>query len=106
MKTKWMLAIASVCVSLGASGVASAQRTELETQAYEFGWDSAKSVCRDLRPSFRRYGRYSASLTRTFSRWCRRGFDENIDNNGACQQRMRREGAYTRMWEARRDACQ
>ena len=103
MKTKLMMAIA--CASLSWAALASAQPNGLRTQAYEYGWDAAQNFCVDLRPRrFRTTDR--RSITETFSRFCKRGFDDHINSNRACQRRLRERNAYTYMWETRRSTCE
>ena len=101
MKVKRMMAIAGASLFLGTT-VFAQPRDGLRTQAYEYGWDAAQEFCVDLRPPFLRTIE-RGSMTRTFSRWCKRGFDEHIDDNWACKRRIREQGAYTLMWETRRD---
>jgi len=106
MKATLWLGIVCTALSLSAPALAQRHRDGIRTQAYEYGWDAANDFCQDLRPRRFRAHMAGRSITRTFSRYCKRGFDDLIDNNRACKRRIRREGAWSEMWDARRDACQ
>jgi len=109
MKTKLMLGLC--CASLSLVAGASAQpRGNLQEQAYDAGWDAAHAFCQSLRASAG--NRYLAarigerSITDEFKQYCGEGYDEYIDNNQSCANRIEAaENGYTRMWEARRNAC-
>lgn len=98
------LLVSAICTSLGLAATSHAQQPDIRIEGYEYGWDEANSFCQDLRyQPFER--RRTRDVTRIFSRECKRGFDSYINNNWACQQRLRRENAYRDMWDARRSAC-
>jgi hypothetical protein len=108
MKTSLMFGV--LCASLSLVAGASAQSmSELQRQAYDAGWDAADEFCDDLRPSAGDRllsARMRASITEVFKEYCGNGYDEYIDNNQACGTRLRETtNGYTRMWEARRNAC-
>lgn len=107
MKAK--LALGILGASLVLAGPAFADRDDdVEDSGYDYGTDAAHEFCKDLRaPTGDDGGGFETrNITRRFSRECKRGFDDYINNNRSCGRRIRREHASSTMWEARRSACE
>lgn len=105
MKATLMLGILST--SLATVCGASAQEDEMsaaERAGYDAGTEAAADFCKDLRAHPRR-GWGGGSVTREYERGCKAGFDEHIDSNRTCQQRLEEQNAYSEMRAARRDTC-
>ena len=105
MRATLMLGI--LCTGLATVCGASAQgrgMSRAERAGYDYGWDAANFFCQDLRAA-PIYGGARERPTREFSRGCKVGFDDHIDNNRTCKARIRERNMYTEMWEARRDNC-
>ncbi|UQA57195.1 hypothetical protein [Polyangium aurulentum] len=112
MKTKLMLG--TLCASLSLAAGASAQSlTNLQQQAYDAGWDAAHEFCKSLDTSagagmlaMRMRAMGATTITEEFKEYCGNGYDKYIDNNESCAQKIENAtNGYTRMWEARRNAC-
>ena len=75
-----------------------------ERAGYDHGVDAAITFCRDIRE----YGvalREPRSLTRDFQRGCKAGFDDHIDSNRTCEERIDRNNADAAVRAARSYAC-
>ena len=104
MRATLMLGI--LCTGLATISGAAAQgrgMSPAERAGYDAGWDAAGDFCQDLRE--REYAGWRRSITRDFERGCRRGFNEHIDSNRTCQERIEDQNAYREMRDARRYAC-
>jgi hypothetical protein len=105
MRATLMLGILGATLSVVCSADAqSRSMSRAERAGYDYGWDDANDFCKDLRPRGRS-GHERRDVTREFSRGCKKGFDDHINSNRTCSQRIRRQNAYTEMWSARRSAC-
>ncbi|HMY18031.1 MAG TPA: hypothetical protein PKA58_17025 [Polyangium sp.] len=116
MRTRILLGMASTALVVSATAMA-ATSDEARLQGYEAGWDAAQEFCTDLRPrtsdeltislrSFKSLEMPTRDISEIFSKACKNGFDKHINNNWACQQRLEQESAYSKMWKARRSACE
>jgi hypothetical protein len=105
MRATLMLGI--LCTSLATVCGAAAQDRDMspaERAGYDAGVDAAVSFCQSLRAPHGGFGE-RRSLTRDFERGCKTGFDEHIDSNRTCQERIEKNNAYTEMRDARRYTC-
>ncbi|WP_437935778.1 hypothetical protein [Sorangium sp. So ce341] len=121
---KVQLCAAAVCALFAATSIAAANDddddddddgeeflSELEQQAYDIGWRAADRYCQSLIPGPHgelkgEMGVYGTrNITEEFKRACKLGYDNYIDNNLACQQRLEQSGKYTEMWNARNNTC-
>ncbi|MGK4001587.1 hypothetical protein WMF31_03105 [Sorangium sp. So ce1036] len=107
---KVQLCAAALCALFVSVGAADANdeesMDELERQAYDVGWDAANSYCKSLVPGFSgALRREMETITERFKRACKKGYDDYIDSNRSCQQRLRETGRYREMWEARNNTC-
>lgn len=105
MRATLMLGILST--SLATVCGAAAQDRDMspaERAGYDAGVDAAVDFCRDLRakPSG---GWGHKSVTREFERGCKAGFDEHIDSNRTCQDRIEKNNAWIEMRSARSSTC-
>src|SRR5262245_43104277 len=103
MKANLVLGV--VCAALASvAGARADSLSDLRREAYDEGWGSAHVYCEGLRYVPHGPAEFG-TITAEFSRWCRKGFDNYINSNLACQERIRYSGSYREMWAARREAC-
>ena len=106
MRATLMLGILST--SLATVCGAAAQDRDMspaERAGYDAGVDAAVDFCRDLRARPHERGFGGGSVTRDYERGCKVGFDEHIDSNRTCRDRIEKNNAYSEMREARRYTC-
>ncbi|KYF93661.1 hypothetical protein BE17_17570 [Sorangium cellulosum] len=116
---KIQLCAAALCALFASTNAANAAEendeeflSELEQQAYDVGWGAANNYCESLKPGPRgelshtlREGFRRPPITEQFKRACKLGYDNYIDSNQSCQQRIEESRKYTEMWEARNNTC-
>ena len=106
MKATWMSAIVGTSITL-ACGAMAQPRSELQRQAYQEGWSQADTYCASLEPGFGAPSMEAPPpITPGFQVWCKQGFDDFINHNQTCNQRIRARKLYSAMWQQRRAACQ
>ncbi|WP_437329504.1 hypothetical protein [Sorangium sp. So ce381] len=112
---KMQLCAAALCTLFASTNVAYASDeeslSELEQAAYDTGWSAANRYCQSLIPGPRRElfavmgSRGARNITEEFKQACKMGYDNYIDSNQSCQQRLEQSGKYEQMWRARNNTC-
>jgi hypothetical protein len=104
---KAALVMGIVCMSAALASTSPAVEDDedlgdLEESAYDVGWEAAHDYCEEAKTY--KLKEPSKIISR-FKRHCKKGFDDYIDGNRSCRQRIRRENLYQEMWEMRQDTC-
>ena len=103
MKATLMLGILGVSFTFLTSAQAD---SDAEQAGYDAGQDAAQSFCKTLRPPNQKFGGgFGGSFTGDFKDGCRQGFDDHIDGDQNCQERINDQGKYSEMRESRSNQC-